>query len=88
MLICLAVVIFPFAAVVALCTFPLIMLCPCLRVIPPSVVAGQKIRFHISGMVSGVVPECTCLGFMLRLPVIVHFAYHIADSLGFFGRSY
>ena len=70
-LIALTIRIFPFRAVIALRTFPFVMRSPCLGIRTVRFISGQEISLHVSGMISGIVPEGTHFGRINRLPVLI-----------------
>lgn len=40
---------------------------------------GQPVSFHVSGVISGVVPKSTRLGRIVRLPIVIYFLYQPQD---------
>ena len=87
-LIALAIRIFPFRAVLALRAFPFVMFCPCFGIRTVSLIPGQEIGFHVSGMISGIVPEGTYFGRIGRLPMLVDLIndFPHLPCLGRFGK--
>lgn len=82
-LVALAIRIFPFRAVLALRAFPFVMFCPCFGIRTVSLIPGQEIGFHVSGMISGIVPKGTHFGRISRLPVLVDLVNNFPHLLCF-----
>ena len=69
----------PVPLVIAVCAPPTVMFAPLLAVIVICRLACQAVGFHVSGVISGIVPERTHLGRIVRLPIIVYFLYQLQD---------
>src|SRR5690606_34806606 len=63
--------IFPFLLIVAFSSLPLILLCPVLRVFAKILITRQKISFHISRVVCGIMPERVCSLRIVFLPISI-----------------
>ena len=88
MLLCLAVVVFPLAAVVACCALPLVVLRPSHRVVEVFLIARKAISLHVAGVIGSHMPKRRSFGFVAALPTVVHF---VDDTAHFcrltFGRG-
>ena len=69
----------PVPFVVAVCAPPTVMLAPLLTVFIISSLPSQPVSFHVSGVISGVVPKSTRLGRIVRLPIVIYFLYQPQD---------
>src|SRR5690606_11733371 len=67
----LAIGIFPICPVFRFCSFPFIMFGPCFRIGTIRFILGKFIKLHISGMISGYIPEGPSSGFMMLLPIAI-----------------
>ena len=56
-LIRLSVRIFPFRTIIALCSLPLVIVCPSFRISTISLISRQEIGFHITRMIYSIIPE-------------------------------
>ena len=83
----LAIVIFPFAAIITCSSAPIVMLGPFLRIVEPFGITRKGISLHVAGMVGGIVPERVMFGGMCSLPVIVHFLDNLTYLLSLVGCS-
>ena len=85
----LSVRIFPLRTVITLRSLPLVVVCPGFRISTISLVSSQKIGFHISRMIYGIIPERTNLRRIFCLPMLIYLINHLPDlnSLGISGPN-
>lgn len=75
MVVGLAVVVAPAAAIIAFGALPLVVLGPAERVVGIVLAAGQPVGLHIARVVGCLVPESPHLGRVGALPRAVHLLY-------------
>jgi len=86
MVVGLAVIVFPLAAVRTLGALPLVMLGPAAGILQVVLLARQSVGLHVAGMVGGVVPERADLRLVGGLPVCVDLVDGLAYILSLLRR--